>query len=618
MSENISAMEWQLARERFAKKPALRAGQLHYLPHDPSGKYIPRDKLNHSFIKFSDKSFAMLDKIAGEGQFGLVKYTQTEGGSQYVVKIQDDVSYQYHVKRDQELTALKDVGLLIADGKSSGVGLNKKFYVMKDLGMTLGDYLTRRLSDQGSLDLAIKLCLQVSNHHTGHATKTGRKLVHRDIKPANVMVNDRTADVRLTDYGLSQFGNPRNSPQYIEGTPYYLPYQNITDYSNQELDDLALKRTIYMPNYLYINKHGFTRVHPSVPRILSEIQINRFKLKLYFDSCSKRPVNHSALEQGALCIMAACGVYTEYHLLSRNTNLQKALYILYFASKTSPKELRALIADKKQINKYAEVWSLIEELPRSLIIKSYDHSYLLDLLVDISKLSKLSRTTAIEKVVTTPIEDMNDLVTINQLRAYIGLAQVKANQEIIEDLPVKNENVQAAKITPIEKYRPRSHLIEHGLYKKANPVYDKADKKKPTTEHLHRMLIIFISKYKNKKDQQELVGRRYMTVNRLAYEDPSQKLEKRDQSSLLRNIIFSSNLEEALEYIKYRFAHNNSSISNEFNTEIIDLLKELIAKFDDISIPTNQILAIKKIFEWFDKIEPEVEAIAKPVPFRYI
>ena len=614
MSSEISATEWLLAKEKFNNQATPRNGELFYIANGQkkTGSYIPKNQLNHSFIMFSNAiPYAKLNEIAGKGAYGVVEYTQSEGGSRYALKIQHEPQIKgYQYNKDYEQEVLKDVGLLIANGRDIDRNNLKKYYLMPDLGIELSDYLRSSVSKIKRLDIAIKLCLEVANLHNGITTESGRKVVHRDIKPANIMINTSSDSVRLADYGLSIFGDPESKARNLAGTPYYLPYQIATKYSNQQLDNLALKRCIYMPSYLYINQHGLVKVARSISGLLDRQTLSLYNLDKYFDSSSTRVTDHSALEQGSLLIIASCRSNHYYQQVKRNTLLQKALFFLYFAGKANKYELTNLMQNTNKINKLASIFFYIKKIPNPFISTAYTNTNILNLLIDIKDMTRSKQNRAISQLKSISIASLGIEDNLNKFRLGIGLSE-----NVIETEPKPDFKSPISKQKQVPFFK--QNYNQNNEYKlKVNAQENQQQRpQKASAQDILKILLIKFSELKNNIAKDDMISARYLSVQKATYTDPRATREKLDQKQLLNNIIMSEKLDNVIYLLKNRFLKHNSTYSMRFNNKLIDILKNTIISFNKISIPTNQNLAIRKIFSWLEGIKDEP---IKDIAYRYI
>ena len=243
MGIDVRNLDWQLARDHFKGHTNLANGEVSYLSN--IYKYqdhgVKAKKNSNSFVNFGSKIYKILPEIAGEGNFGIVRYARSpRGKNNYVVKISNDpVTIKDAHLINNEIKIAKDVGLVIDSGKRrrqkyNYLSANIQYSVMPDLGSTLGEHLSENTPIEERFSLAIQLCLSLCRHHFGHATSSGKKVVHRDIKPANIMVKDISNKLSLADYGLAQYSDPNAFVSgSIGGTPYYLTY--MTSYASFNL-----------------------------------------------------------------------------------------------------------------------------------------------------------------------------------------------------------------------------------------------------------------------------------------------------------------------------------------------------------------------------------------------
>lgn len=98
---------------------------------------------------------------------------------------------------------------------------DEPFAVLEHIqGQTLADLLrTRRLSPRRAVRLACKIARALETLH-----RSG--IVHRDVKPANILIDSRTREPMLTDFGLARVedgGEPPTADGIALGTPGYWP-----------------------------------------------------------------------------------------------------------------------------------------------------------------------------------------------------------------------------------------------------------------------------------------------------------------------------------------------------------------------------------------------------------
>jgi serine/threonine protein kinase len=480
MSKVVSELQWQVAKDKLSGQPSANNGKMIYRPSD---RY-----LSYTFIQFDDKKpYAVLRKEAGKGEFGQVRFAESEKGTSYAVKVRlDRTTTLAQYKNDDEVAIGKDVGLIIKNGNANH---NKLYCLMPNLGQSLAKYLKQPLKMSEQFDIAIKLCHEVSRHHHGLATHSKKKVMHRDIKPANVMINPSTKVIRLTDYGISIYAEPSRYPYQEVGTPYYLPPDSVRNYSYGELDALAIKRCIHMPSQTYINGYGRQSVPSDIPRIFSDKTISQMGLKSYFDTSTRYLTHHSPLQLGALLILAASQKPEYYRRISSDIALQKALHVLYFSGESSQRFIDEIVKKDDLKKRLCNLWPLIDSIDKNYLKEALSNDLIANLLKDVQSLPKKQLKAAIITLNQTSIEVLNTLERVNELRSVIGLKEqerpdIKSSESQILSRPTAAKVKRFVPPTSVKRVnsiesRPKwSNHFAHA--KKTPPSTNQQDEQQPS------------------------------------------------------------------------------------------------------------------------------------------
>jgi serine/threonine protein kinase len=336
-----------------------------------NGDYV----LKNSYIKLGKDIYALgrgSDAMIGQGTYGRVKYIQSlTTNASYVVKIQIyKPQNRERLDIDKEKRVLYDLGWYQDDGDRLGSpGTRyargaKNYIVMPNAGVPLSDYLDAMpcLNSARRFDLAIRLCWAVHRLHDG-SSRTRTAYAHRDLKPANI-ARQANGALNLIDWGLAET-NPEQLPPDCSGAPIYLP--NMITYLNRglnlkQLDIVALKRIIYMPNKLLCSR-GYVETQTYPPfgcvMIFSKQQLSDCGLLPYVDTSVIRKDQTSLLPeqwQGNALALAGLFVLGRYDLVSAhakivsaNNLLAYAVIAVFFANEgKSDDEMRALICSSIQ------------------------------------------------------------------------------------------------------------------------------------------------------------------------------------------------------------------------------------------------------------------------------
>jgi serine/threonine protein kinase len=458
MSNATREQEFKMAKEKLAYRVNPKDGEIVHLPKI-TGRYRQKalgDDLQQSIMQFADlKPLLVLPKLAGEGQFGQVKFVETERGARYAVKVQNQGSGSEPKNyRNNELRIGKDVRLILQNGIRKYDALKRQHFLMPDLGINLQEFIATRPTLNERIDIAIHLSRIVAQHHLGLATDSGKKVSHRDIKPANIMIDAATKKVCLTDYGLAQYGDPTLPPPDLSGTPYYLPSSLTTNYSMAQMDNLALKRCIFMPEYIYVMGHGRVQVSSRITGLLSATELRTLDLYSEFYSGGKSVADHSSLLMGALLILGKNHHQSAYARLRWDQDLQKALYVAHYLKVDCYDFLQKLIDKPFMTREVSVFWPLVGKLQQSIMLDIWVNHDLVTLMQEISTLPHRERVKAIDYINEQAPTESTSLDQINNFRKQLRLR------------PVTSVNEKPAE-QAIEKRQP--HLAAEPIHKLPHP-----------------------------------------------------------------------------------------------------------------------------------------------------
>lgn len=342
--------------EYFADKSVgttLNCGDLVSL--DSGQKYA----LENDYIKLEKDIYALAagkGAVLGEGSFGKVIYTRSLSSDTLLVMkiIPFSPSDRTFEELGNELVVLHDLGLYRDAATLNRDGDSKQYIAMINAGVSLDNYIRLHpsLTAEARLDLAIKLCWLVHQLHRGLSSRGLTAYAHRDLKPANVAFSP-SGTMRLIDVGLTTH-ELDSLPAAFAGAPIYLP--NIKTFLNvkvnlRELDILALKRIIYMPNQLFCfvgYKEDQDKRPFGVQMLLSQQVLKHYKVFELFDT-SARGSKQGFVEQqqfdGEPLILASLLVLARYGLMDffgakmSNPTLAAAVLGMHFANEGSANAL---------------------------------------------------------------------------------------------------------------------------------------------------------------------------------------------------------------------------------------------------------------------------------------
>ncbi|MCX7115140.1 MAG: protein kinase [Gammaproteobacteria bacterium] len=159
-----------------------------------------------SFIKQEGDIYAISRDVIGSGHFGRVrlalKINHPTDTNLYVIKVQaikpNDAFHDNLIQTEAKIGGLIGYFLHpILQRTDVGKHHNNKYYAISLYGgITLTQWLkSKTCSDEVYLKIAIRVCEQVhALHEKGYA--------HGDLKPDNILINPKTHQVMLVDFGL--------------------------------------------------------------------------------------------------------------------------------------------------------------------------------------------------------------------------------------------------------------------------------------------------------------------------------------------------------------------------------------------------------------------------------
>jgi serine/threonine protein kinase len=209
-SEPSKQAEWAAAKAALAPDGILKSDGIKLRRKDSN--------LSHSFITVGGKILAMAGEgvYLGEGAEGVVKLAEDEQGRLYALKIRVESAFY---RKNMGGTLITDEGNIAHDiGKAlpqtsrTSKGEHKYYVPYLYVGTPLETYLSnnKELDDDQFYDLFIKVFFAFDALHTGKNSKTQTQYTQGDPHFNNIMVNEKTGEVNLIDFGLARYRNKLN------------------------------------------------------------------------------------------------------------------------------------------------------------------------------------------------------------------------------------------------------------------------------------------------------------------------------------------------------------------------------------------------------------------------
>lgn len=181
-------------------------------------------------------NYYRMEKILGSGKYGVVRkgYAIDDPSRFVAIKIIDmkKLSSQFHSLVQEILTLKKVDHPNIVSIHEMFKDEEKLYLVMEHVeGMELFDFVTDRfkLMESEAVEIIEQLVKVIR-----YLNSLG--ICHRDLKPENIIINQKTLQIKLIDFGLSAYFDEVNQLRSKVGTPYYVAPEVLDGNYNKECD----------------------------------------------------------------------------------------------------------------------------------------------------------------------------------------------------------------------------------------------------------------------------------------------------------------------------------------------------------------------------------------------
>ena len=190
--------------------------------------------------------FTVLKQLGSGAHSTILHISRHEDGRQYALKVvpvesADDQKYLEQAEHEFRVAQMLDhpnlIKIYCLEKQTSWLMKVKKVHLLIEYvnGETLDKVPTL------SVKKLVPLFVQVA---AGLVQMHRRNVLHADLKPGNIMVNRRTWQAKIIDYGLAWIKG--ESKGRIQGTPEYMAPETITNgFVNEKTDIFNFGATMY-------------------------------------------------------------------------------------------------------------------------------------------------------------------------------------------------------------------------------------------------------------------------------------------------------------------------------------------------------------------------------------
>jgi serine/threonine protein kinase len=215
----------------------------------PSSQFCGIHKQCKTPVQHTNKKKYKRIRRLGSGGFGEVWLLQAQDGSRFVMKKSlghntQEIEKQYtNLKRVSTLHSPFFVRPVLLDSQ-------KKWFIMEYLPAMMP--LDTIFHEKTPMTQTARLHLGRSLHDAMNLLHT-HGIIHHDIKPANIMVNPKTGDMKLIDFGMSCKKDDCKTTTTVSGTlKYFSPY--MLHYCHPSHDSFRVTKVFTYDDYMNYDK----------------------------------------------------------------------------------------------------------------------------------------------------------------------------------------------------------------------------------------------------------------------------------------------------------------------------------------------------------------------------